>query len=271
MAKTNLPATRAEYYFRQAIWQNSPITLVPSSPNVGLPFEKAACVDIQESCFLIEPPLLLAEDLPTPGAVFNGAFAVKAVDVERCRFRCHYDHVEDNGGLLLAFTMPGAIYHQQTRQSLRCDITPAQTQGFSLWHCSQAEFENVPPQRQNWRLIDVRDWVLADLSASGMRVDILEKGGLFIHLSDYLMLRGIFGVREKPENLWVAARVVRKARSRGMEGAASAGCHFTRWRKAEDIGGRNWFKADPTEGIGAIGRWLARNFQERGQRAHNRK
>lgn len=259
-------ASEVERYFNLAAAQQTRMNLFFIWDKCQISSVRAPCVMVKKGLFVVRSTLAELDKEPVIwGAEVNGFFTVRDLDLVSCNFKTRlarlYNAPPD--AMLMVFPLPRSIEFGQQRFSRRVNISHEATEGFGVWYgeMSGGDMDKLPQLR--WRPFDSQTCELDEMSASGMRLDIPAKCPLADRLSvgDPILLKGNFGIPNKPQHVFVLAEIVRKTPRRDVEGQTSLGCHFRSWRRVGGSGQDSWFRAESQEGIGIINQWLSRNFR----------
>lgn len=257
---------KVEYFFDLAIKQYVEISLFFYLDKCEYSSLKALCVGIKNSHFITRISLGAVENTPIIwGTEVNGYFSVRDVEITPCSFSTKLVRIYNAppDALFLVFPLPSYLDHDQRRFSRRVLLDAANTSAFGLWHglFINGDPETLPQLR--WTTLENRHCELAELSATGLRLDFEEKSPILEKMAtnDEILLRGNFGARNRADDIYVLGNIVRIMKRPDSEGIVSAGCRFRSWRKTTAPANQAWFRADPQEGIGQIAQWLSRNFR----------
>lgn len=258
------------YYFNLARADYAVINLFFYLDKCELSHVRGTCVMIKNGHFVVRVPLKELDDHPVVwGCEVQGYFSVRDVDIVHCHFKSRLARLYNGppDSMYLIFPLPLTIDHNQRRFSKRVNLAGDVSEGFRLWHGAMEGGgpDSLPEMR--WLGLEKSFCVLAELSASGMRLEMPENSPFCARLSvnDLVLLKGDFGAPGKLSPLFVLGVIIRKMPKLEMEDVMCIGCHFLSWRKVEGRPGQTWFRADTQEGIGAIAQWLARNYRHVGQ------
>lgn len=261
------------FYFQKAYEDKVDVTLMFIMDMCQFANLRAPLVMIKNRHFVLRVPLQTLKDAKIIwGADINGYFSVRTDDRKTIHFKSRlvriYNAPPDS--MFLVLPLPTHIDHEQRRNSRRVDLDPDSADGFGVWYGSlEGGNENELPQHV-WCPFKESECELGELSASGMRLDFAADNPLMMQLAidTPVLLKGDFGSKGHPQQLFILGTVVRKMPRKDKEGLMSVGCHFFSWRKV--VGGDNerWFKADDQEGIALVSQWLMRNFKGSSSLAH---
>lgn len=91
-----------------------------------------------------------------------------------CSFTTRLESLRrERGGQYMTFPMPDVMEHNQRRFNVRIDVEKESIPGFSVWHgalSSGGDSSGGPCLR--WTRLDDESFLLADLSAGGLRLDV---------------------------------------------------------------------------------------------------
>lgn len=264
---------RIENLFTKAWQENVDLTLTFLLDKCQFSVIHAPCVMVKRGYFVVRAPLAsIKKEKIIWGAEVDGFFSVRLEDVENVHFKSRlvrlYNAPPDS--MFLTFPLPESIGHGQRRNSKRVDLDRDTSEGFGIWYGSMegGDLEHIP--QQIWRPFENEQAELAEFSASGLRIDLKDDNPLLgkLGIDDPILLKGDFGLKGKPQPIFVLGAIARKMPRRDKEGWMSLGCHFRSWRKILGPEGERWFKADPTDGIALINQWLIRYSVRAPSRAH---
>lgn len=252
------------YIFNLAVEQYANINLVFLLDKCPYSTLSAVCVGLKNNHVITRVPLEEIERHPVIwGSEVSGYFSVRDTDIINCHFKTRLVRIYNAppNSMFLIFPLPRFLDHNQRRFSRRVNIDEEYADSFRLYHAWLSGGDNDHPPQYKWQLLNNHGCELAELSATGMRIDMNEQNPLYakIFLNDPVLLKGDFGYAQKPAKLYVLGNVVRKMRKPDSEDMMSIGCHFESWRKTE--ANSTWFRADPQEGIAQIAQWVARTFR----------
>lgn len=257
---------RVAYYFHKAYEDKVEVNLMFMMDMCQFAAIHAPCVMIKNKHFVLRVPLETLNDTQIVwGAEVNGYFTVRIDDTETIHFKSKlvriYNAPPDS--MFLVLPLPKHIDHEQRRNSRRVDLDPKCAKGFGVWYGSLEGGNEKELPQQIWRAFNEAECELGELSASGMRLDFSADTPLVqqLALDSTVLLKGDFGSKTQPQELFILGTVVRKMPRKDKQGLMSIGCHFISWRKVAGGNNERWFKADDQEGIAIVSQYLIRNFR----------
>ncbi len=227
---------------------------------------RSVCVNVDRRRFVV----CLLEDvprLPPVGMETQVYFTVRGCRRNvPCNFTTKLEALHrDRGGQYMTFPMPDYMGHDQRRHNVRIDMGKEGIPGFSVWHGSLASGDDpsgVPGLR--WTQLEEDSFQLQDLSAGGLRLDVLDTCREYTRLlpKEVLLIKGDFALPEKPPlPLSLVGSIVRINVSERQR-MKSLAVRFQRWLQARDD--RNvWLKVDEQGGVPSIGVWIFQLLLER--------
>lgn len=251
--------------FTLARLQGVPINLVFLLDKCEVSRFTAPCIMVKNGHFVVRAELeQLAAHPIIWGSEVSGYFSVmrngKPVN---CHFLTKLARIYNGplNSVYLVFPVPETLDHHQRRFSKRVNLDRESAEGFGIWY---GRFEGGGPEDLPglaWSPLENENCELGELSASGMRLDVLETCPL-LHAAIYdpLLLKGDFGRAGEANTLFVRGIIVRTMPKPDAEGVMSFGCRFLSWRKVVTRTPNTWFRVD-ADGVGAIAEWLNRNFR----------
>ena len=183
-----------------------------------------------------------------------------------CSFTTRLESLRrERGGQYMTFPMPDVMEHNQRRFNVRIDVEKESIPGFSVWHgalSSGGDSSGGPCLR--WTRLDDESFLLADLSAGGLRLDVRDTCREYPRLlpRELLMVKGDFSLPDKPPlPLSMVGSIVRINVSERQR-IKSLAVRFQRWLQTRDD--RNvWLKVDEQGGVPAVGVWIFHILLER--------
>lgn len=226
----------------------------------------SVCVAVEGRHFVV----CLLEDvprLPPAGMETQVYFTVR--DGRRsvpCSFTTRLESLRrERGGQYMTFPMPDVMEHNQRRFNVRIDVEKESIPGFSVWHgalSSGGDSSGGPCLR--WTRLDDESFLLADISAGGLRLDVRDTCREYPRLlpRELLMVKGDFSLPDKPPlPLSMVGSIVRINVSERQR-IKSLAVRFQRWLQTRDD--RNvWLKVDEQGGVPAVGVWIFHILLER--------
>lgn len=264
---------RIAAYFQKAYEDRVDIDLMFLLDKCQFSEIRAPCVMVKNRYFVVRAPLdKIRSEKIIWGADVDGYFTVRMDDTETIHFRSKlvriYNAPPDS--MFLTFPFPRTIDYDQRRCSKRVSIDRHSAEGFGIWYGSMegGDLEHIP--QQIWRPFEDDQCELSEFSASGLRIDFSSDNPLTgkLALDTPILLKGDFGTAAKPQPIFVLGSVVRKMPRKDRKDWMSIGCHFRSWRKIQGSESERWFKADSSEGIALINKWLIRYSMRTPSRAH---
>lgn len=262
----DLSREEAEYFFQLATNQYAEINLFFYLDKCEYSNFKALCVGIKNSHFITRVAIEQVDKTPIVwGTEVSGYFTVRDVDSVACHFYSKLARIYNAppNALYLVFPIPSHIDFNQKRYSKRVNLDEDSVAGIDAWHgmIEGGDFEKLPVLR--WIKLEQRFCEIAELSASGMRIDFPENSPILekMALNDEILLRGDFTVAKQPNDVYILGNIVRIMPKPETEGIMSVGVRFRCWRKIASKAGQAWFRADSKDGIGFISQWLSRRFR----------
>ena len=266
MADEERELNQTAWYFKLAVEQYAEINLFFYVDKCLYSNLRALCVGVKKGHVITRAPLeKIANTSIVWGSEISGYFTVRDLEVEHCHFTSRLVRLYNSppSSMFLVFPEPKIVDHQQRRFSKRVTLDEEISERFNVWlgELDSGDLENLP--RLRWTLLKNRQCEIDEISANGMRLTMNIHNPLTarVGINDLVLLKGDFGTLNKPLNLFVLGRIVRKLPDPEDENIMQAGCHFYSWRKVDDSRNSNWFRADPQEGIGQIAQWVSRNFR----------
>lgn len=257
---------RVAYYFHKAYEDKVEVNLIFLMDMCQFSAIHAPCVMIKNKHFVLRVPMETLQDTQIVwGAEVNGYFTIRIDDAETIHFKSKlvriYNAPPDS--MFLVLPLPKYIDHEQRRNSRRVDLDPTHAGGFGVWYGSLEGGDEKELPQQVWRPFEDSECELGELSASGMRLDFSGDNPLVqqLALDTTVLLKGDFGAKNHPQELFILGTVVRKMPRKDKLGLMSIGCHFNSWRRVPGGDNERWFKADEQEGIAIVSQYLIRNFK----------
>ena len=251
--------------FTLARAQGVPINLVFLLDKCEVSRFAAPCIMIKNGHFVIRAELEQLESHPLIwGSEVSGYFVIVSDGKPvTCHFLTRLARIYNGplNSVYLVFPLPETLDHNQRRFSKRVNLDRESGEGFGIWYgrLVNGGTEGLPDLA--WTPLENEECELGELSASGMRLDVLASCPLsHSSLYDPLLLKGDFGKAGEPNALFVRAIIVRSMPKPDAEGVTSFGCRFLAWRKVVTPIPDTWFRVD-ADGVGAIAEWLNRNFR----------
>ena len=251
--------------FTLARSQDVPIHLVFLLDKCEVSRFAAPCIMIKNGHFVIRAELeQLAEHPIIWGSEVRGYFVVMD-DGKRvtCHFLTKLARIYNGplNSVYLVFPLPESLDHHQRRFSKRVNLERENAEGFGIWYGRPGGGGPEALPELAWTPLENGECELGELSASGMRLDVLAYCPLSHYcLYDPLLLKGDFGKSGEPNPLFVRGVIVRSMPKPDAEDVTSFGCRFLAWRKVVSRHPNTWFRADE-DGVPAIAEWLNRNFR----------
>lgn len=273
MARETRNNDKIALYFQKAYEDRVDINLMFLLDKCQFSEVRGPCVMVKNRYFVVRVPLeKIRHERIIWGAEVDGLFTVRLDDTETIHFKSRlvrlYNAPPDS--MFLTFPFPTSIDYGLRRHSKRVNLDRHSASGFGIWYGSMegGDLEHIP--QQIWRPFENEQCELAEFSASGLRIDLKEDNPLIgkLALDTPILIKGDFGDKTKPQPLFVLGSIVRKMPRKDRDGWMSIGCHFRSWRKIQGPEGDRWFKADPSEGIALINKWLIRYSMGAPSRAH---
>lgn len=266
MADLNAPnKDDPAFFFELAIRQLAKINLFFHIDKCEYSSLKAVCAGIKNRHFIVRVPLAEIDKTPIIwGSEVSGYFTVRDDELTFCNFRTRLARIYNAppDAIFLVMPLPRHIDHDQRRFSKRVNLDESWPERFTVWHGMMDGGNMEAPPLLRWMSLEARHCELAEMSATGLRIDFSEKSPILakIAIEDEILLKGNFGTPGKDNYVFVLANVVRIMPKPDMEGVVSVGCHFRSWRKVvEDRASQTWFRVDTHEGIGFVAQWLGRH------------
>ena len=171
----------------------------------------------------------------------------------------------DESGQYLFFALPEYMEHNQRRANVRVDVVKENIPGFAVWHGNLSSGgDAVASPSLRWTRMEDASVRLADISAGGMRLEVLDTCREYhgLHPKDVLLVKGDFSVQGKKSSpLSVVGTIVRVNESEKQKVKILA-VRFLRWLQLREDKGV-WLKVDEQGGVPAIGVWIFQYLLER--------
>lgn len=232
------------------------------------------CVLLKNKHFVVRVGLeQLKEKQIIWGADVDGFFAVRTeIDRRVVHFKSKLVRLYNAPpeSMYLIFPLPSFVDQGQRRNSRRVDLNKESSSGFQVWYGAMEGGDEQHLPQKVWKSFRDNQCELGELSASGMRLDFQKDDPLVGQLINDtpVLLKGDFGSKSKPMQLFILGTVVRKMPRKDKEGLMSVGCHFYSWRRVTGPDCETWFKADPQDGIAIVSQWLGRQYRGASSLAH---
>lgn len=267
MSDMNSAKGKPSFFFDLAIEQHSLINMYFMVDKCQFSFISAPCVMVKGGHFVVRANLdAMEENQPIIwGTEVNGYFTVRDVNPINCHFSTRLVRLYNGSmnSMYLVFPLPKYVDHNQRRFSRRINIDSENADNFNVWfgNMDGGDMDNLPVL--NWYDLAKSSCELAEISSSGLRLDIPEDTPLCTKMAvnNLILLKGNFGTANKSNPIYVLGSIVRKMPNPEMEKVMSLGCQFHSWRKIDPRASKTWFRSDPKEGIGIIAEWIARNYR----------
>lgn len=163
--------------------------------------------------------------------------------------------------MYIFLAIPRGVDMHRRRFAKRLDFGRAEDAPFAIWHgiFDPPPFGGLPGL--SWRELAAPEARLAEISASGCRLQVAPEAAEAVGIEDNILLKGEIDLK-KSGALYLLGNVVRKS---PLNDGIALGCRFRAWRRAASPP-ETWYLAVEGEGIGVVGEWvLRRSFPGRGK------
>lgn len=226
---------------------------------------RSVCVAVDRQRFIVN----LLDDVPVLPSQGRNARVYFSIRCGRKSVPCSFEARvlrgrRDESGQYLFFALPEYMEHNQRRANVRVDVNKESIPGFAVWHGKLSSGGDASSPSLHWTRMEDASVRLADISAGGMRLEVLETCREYpaLHARELLLIKGDFSVQgRKPAHLSVMGSIIRVNESERQKIKALA-VRFQRWLcEREDKG--VWLKVDEQGGVPAIGVWIFQYLLER--------